>query len=78
MKTKAPPGGWVVSVTTSGLGGLIVVELYDAAIPCVIAALEAVRSIARAGPDAVLEVLEELSRSELVGLEMKPGEARLQ
>lgn len=79
MIKKALPAGWVVSVTASGRGdNSAVVQLYDAAIPCVIAAVQAVTSVARAGPDALIEALEALSSSELVGLEMKPGEARLQ
>jgi hypothetical protein len=79
MIKKASSAGWVVSVTASGRGdSSTVVQLYDAAIPCVIAAVQAVTSIARAGPDALIEALEALSSSELVGLEMKPGEARLQ
>jgi hypothetical protein len=81
MINKALPAGWVVSVTASGRGDRsTVVQLYDAdaAIPCVIAAAQAVISVARAGPDALIEALDALSSSELVGLEMKPGEARLQ
>ena len=79
MTDKVLPAGWVVSVTTAARGdNSSVVQLYDAAIPCVTAAVQAVTSVARAGPDALIEALEALSSSELVGLEMKPGEARLQ
>jgi hypothetical protein len=44
----------------------------------VIAAVQAVTDVARAGPNARFQALEGLSSSEIVGLELKPGEARLQ
>lgn len=79
MRHKSSPAGWVISVTTSvHHDGSIVVQLYDAAIPCAIAAVQAVTDVARAGPGAKFEALEGLSSSEIVGLELKPGEARLQ
>jgi hypothetical protein len=77
MRHKSSPAGWVVSVS-SPHDGTTVVEFYDAAIPCVIAAVQAVTDVARAGPDARFEALEGLSSSKIVGLELKPGEARLQ
>lgn len=79
MFYKSSQAGWVVRVTTAARhDGLNVVQLYDAAIPCVIAAVQAVADVARAGQGARFEALEELSSSELVALELKPGEARLQ
>jgi len=79
MRHKSSPAGWVVSVTNPVRDdGSPVVQLYDAAIPCVVAAVQAVTDVARAGPDARFEALEGLSSSEIVGLELKPGEARLQ
>lgn len=69
----------MVSVTNSVRhDGSAVAQLYDAAIPCAIAAVRAVTDVARAGPDARFEALEGLSSSEIVGLELKPGEARSQ
>lgn len=79
MINKALPAGWVVSVTAPRCDDSSpVVQLYDAAIPCVVGAIQAVTSVAHAGPSAPIEALEGLSSSELVGLEIKPGEARLQ
>ena len=78
MHHKTSAAGWVVSVTTQKRDSSSSVQLYDAAIPCEIGAVQAVTSVARAGPNALIQVLEALSSSELVGLEMKPGEARLQ
>lgn len=70
--------GWLVSVTTpEGSERASVRTLYHAAIPCSVAAIQAVTAVSRARTDAIVEVHEALAFWEIVGLELKPGEARL-
>lgn len=70
--------GWLVSVTTPGMKEQSAVQsLYHAAIPCSVAAIRAVTAVSRAQADALVEVKEALSSWEIIGLELKPGEARL-
>jgi hypothetical protein len=74
MTNKAPPKGWIVRVTTQGDGGRTpFVGIYDAAIPDVSAALEAVRRACGAGADAIVEIIAELPS----GTDLRDGEVLL-
>jgi len=66
MTDKASLKGWVVRVTTKRLsGGQPCIEIFDAAIVDPEEAAEAVMKASRAGPDTVVQVIEELYATDL-------------
>ena len=66
MTDKASLKGWVVRVTTKRLsGGQPCIEIFDAAIVDPEEAAEAVMKASNAGPDTVVQVIEELYATDL-------------
>lgn len=67
MTVKESPKGWIVSVTTKRLGGVPPsVEIYDAAVPDAVDAMNAVRRVCGGGADTTVSIVAELpSRTDL-------------
>ena len=73
MTDNASPTGWVVRVTTKRPGRIPSVEIYDAAIPDAVDAVEAVRKACGAGPGTIIETVAELP----AGTDLRDGEVLL-
>lgn len=74
MSEQASNAGWVVRVTTKRLGGgAPAVELFNAHIADEQQAVAAVRKLAGASTDTIVEAVEQLSASVLAGLGLEDG-----
>jgi hypothetical protein len=70
-----PPLGWIITVATPRLGGGDPsVEVYYVAISDQIDALDAVRAIAGSAPGAMVVAHQEISKSLMAALSLKPGD----
>jgi hypothetical protein len=70
-----PPLGWIITVATPGLGGgASSLEIYYVAISDQIDALDAVKAIAGAAQGTMVVAHQEISKSLMAALSLKPGD----
>jgi hypothetical protein len=77
-RAREEPLGWIVTVATPPTGrGDATVDVYFVALPDQVDAIDAVRAIAGATQGVLITAHQEISKSLMAALSLKPGDTKV-